>query len=261
MEIGLSSASFYPNVNTEDSIVLMKNLGFDLGEIFLNSFSEYGEDFGNILLEQKLKNNFTINSIHAFSSSFEPNLFDEYKRRRKDAFLQFKKVCRIARKVGAKCYTFHGMKHKKYHNVIDYNLVFDVYDRLLYTAGEEGIKLCQENVFWCMSGDIDFLYTLREKYEDSLYFTLDIKQAYRAGRKPEEYIKVMNGAIENLHINDRNSVSSCLLPGKGDINYKKLFSELKKANYNKVGIIEVYSDNYKDYHDLKVSKDYIEKCL
>ncbi|AZV59144.1 sugar phosphate isomerase/epimerase [Clostridium sp. AWRP] len=261
MDIGLSSASFYPNVNTENSIALMKNLGFNLGEIFLNSISEYSENFGDILLEQKLKNNFNINSVHAFSSSFEPNLFDEYKRRRNDAFLQFKQVCKLARKVGAKCYTFHGMKHKKLYNVINYDLVFDVYDKLLYTAGEEGIKLCQENVFWCMSGNIDFLYTLREKYEDSLYFTLDIKQAYRAGRLPEEYIDIMSGAIENLHINDRNSISSCLLPGKGETNYKKLFCKLREANYNKVGIIEVYSDNYKDYDELKVSKDYIEKCL
>ena len=60
MEIGLSSASFYPNVNTEDSIEVMKQLGFESGEIFLNSPSEYEEDFIKELLEEKNKYNFKI---------------------------------------------------------------------------------------------------------------------------------------------------------------------------------------------------------
>ena len=161
----------------------MKNLGFNSGEIFLNSISEYEEDFANIILEQSLENDFKINSVHGFSSSFEPYLFDEYKRRRDDSFLQFEKICKFTKIVGADCYTFHGMRNKKL-NEISKEFVFDIYDKLLYISKEKGIKLCQENVFWCMSGNIDFLYMLKERYEGSIYFTLDIKQAYRAGKIP-----------------------------------------------------------------------------
>ncbi|HBC95698.1 MAG TPA: sugar phosphate isomerase/epimerase [Clostridium sp.] len=256
MDIGLSSASFYPNVNTEDSVAVMKNLGFKLGELFLNSDSEYEESFGRLLLEQKLKNNFIINSVHAFSSSFEPYLFDEYKRRREDAFLKFKKVCKLAGLLGARCYTFHGMKYRKLKEV-PRNFIFDVYNKLIYTAGEQGVKLCQENVFWCLSSNIDFLRELRDKCIYPIYFTLDIKQAYRAGKTPEEYIDVMGSALENLHLNDRDDKNSCLLPGKGNVDYKKILCKLKEIGYNKVGIIEVYSDNYKDYSQLKMAKDYI----
>ncbi|MHC6180835.1 sugar phosphate isomerase/epimerase family protein [Clostridium sp. JNZ X4-2] len=256
MDIGLSSASFYPYVNTEDSIALMKNLGFKIGEIFLNSDSEYEEDFGKLLLQQKLENDFTINSIHAFSSSFEPYLFDRYKRRRDDAFLKFKKVCKLAKLLGARCYTFHGMRYGKLHEIHS-NFIFDIYNKLAYTAVEQGIKLCQENVFWCLSSNTDFLYELKEKCTEPIYFTLDIKQAYRADKTPEEYIDVMGSAVENLHVNDRNDKSSCLLPGKGKVDYKKIFCKLKEIGYNKVGIIEVYSDNYKNYCQLKEAKDYI----
>lgn len=45
MKIGLSSACFYPDVLTEDSIKLIKDIGFTSGEIFLNSNSEYEEEF------------------------------------------------------------------------------------------------------------------------------------------------------------------------------------------------------------------------
>ena len=260
MNIGLSSASFYPNINTEDSITLMKKLGFDCGEVFLNSTSEYEEDFANIILEQSLENNFKINSVHGFSSSFEPYLFDKYKRRRDDSFFQFQKICKFTKIVGADCYTFHGMRNKKL-NEISKEFVFDIYDKLLYISKEKGIKLCQENVFWCMSGNIDFLYMLKERYECSIYFTLDIKQAYRAGKIPEEYIEVMGNSIENLHINDRDGKNSCLIPGKGDVNFKKIFCKLKEIGYNKIGVIEVYRDNYKEYKELSAAGEYIKSCF
>lgn len=96
MIIGMSSACFYPDVRTENSIELMKTIGFNTGELFLNSISEYEDDFGKLILEQELINDFRVNSVHAFSVSFEPYLFDSYKRRRDDCFILFKKICKVA---------------------------------------------------------------------------------------------------------------------------------------------------------------------
>ncbi len=45
MEIGMSSACLYPKVPIEESISVMKSLGFNVGEIFLNTYSEYDENF------------------------------------------------------------------------------------------------------------------------------------------------------------------------------------------------------------------------
>lgn len=260
MEIGLSSASFYPNINTENSIELMKKLGFDIGEVFLNTSSEYNEEFIKLLLEEKNKNNFKINSVHGFSSSFEPFLFDVYKRRRDDVFVYFKKICKAAKLLGAKCYTFHGMRRQDL-SFINYKFIVEIYNKLIYTAMEEGIKLSQENVSWCMSSDIDFLAMLKEECKYPMYFTFDIKQSYKAGIEPEKYIEVMDKNIINFHINDRDEKNLCLLPGKGNVNYRQLFQKLKEKEYKGVGIIEVYSNNYSSYDELINAKKVLSTYL
>jgi sugar phosphate isomerase/epimerase len=256
MEIGISSASFYPNINTENSISFMSNLGFKSGEIFLNSPSEYEEDFIKKILEEKLKYNFKIHSIHCLSSAFEPYLFDDYKRRRDDMLLYFKKICKAAKILGAKYYTFHGMRWK---NIDDLNskFVLEMYDKLTYLSMEQGIKLAQENVSWCISSDLKFLNMIRGNLKYPIYFTLDIKQAYKANVLPEKYMDLMKDRMVNFHINDRDSNNVCLLPGKGKVNFKKISCKLKEIGYNEIGIIEVYSNNYSNYDELKNSKEFL----
>lgn len=256
MEIGISSASFYPNIDTENSISFMSNLGFKSGEIFLNSPSEYEEDFAEKVLEEKLKYDFKIHSVHCLSSAFEPYLFDDYKRRRDDMFLYFKKVCRVAKILGAKCYTFHGMRYKNI-NDLNYKFVLEIYNKLTYLAMEEGIKLAQENVSWCISSDLGFLNMIKENVKYPIYFTLDIKQAYKAHTLPEKYMDIMGSSMVNFHINDRDDKNVCLLPGKGDVNFKKISCKLKEIGYNEIGIIEVYSNNYSSYDEIKASKQFL----
>lgn len=260
MVIGLSSASFYPDIKTEDSIHLMKLLGFDVGELFLNSVSEYKSDFGKILLEKELENDFKINSVHAFSVSFEPYLFDSYKRRREDSLKLFESICRISKIIGAKCYTFHGMRYRDFKS-INMNFVVDIYNRLTYIASEYGVKLCQENVFWCMSNSEEFLYEIKDKCKGPLYFTLDIKQAYKSGKPPEKYIDIMGKQIANFHVNDRDTSHVCLLPGRGNVDYKKMSCKFKEIEYNGIGIIEVYKENYTKYTELSEAKKYLEMHL
>lgn len=259
MEIGLSSASFYPNIQVENSVRIMKNLGFNSGEVFLNTYQEYEEDFAKKMLEEKLMYDFNIKSVHSFSSSFEPYLFDDYKRRREDMFKYFKMVCRAAKIMGATCYTFHGMRMENLQN-INWDLIIDIYDKLIYTAAEEGIKLAQENVAWCMSSNINFLYNLMEKCKYPIYFTLDIKQSYRAFVSLDEYLKVMKGRLVNLHLNDKDEKSLCMLPGRGKVDFNDLFLKLKNINYTGSGIIEVYSENYNKYDEIIEAKDFLEKC-
>lgn len=260
MKIGLSSAVFYPYVDTEKSLEIISSLGFECAEIFLNSFSEYSEEFIDKLIYEKDSYNMSINSVHAFSSSFEPYIFDAYKRRRKDMLESFKKVCKAGSRLGARCYTFHGMRYQDI-DTINKKLIVDIYNELTYIALENGIKLAQENVSWCMSSNIDFLKLLKENCKYDLFFTFDIKQAYRANIEPDNYINVMGEKLINFHINDRNEKMSCLLPGKGDVNYLDIISSLRKNNYSGNGIIEVYRENYTTYKELKECKKNIETFL
>lgn len=258
MDIGLSSACFYPNLHTENSIQVMKELGFNYGEIFLNTPSEYEKEFLKVLIEKKEIYDFNINSVHAFSGSFEPYLFDKYDRRRNDMLEYFKKVCAAAKILGANCYTFHGMRYADFKG-LDTKFIIDIYNELSYIALEAGIKLAQENVSWCMSSDLKFLTMLARECRYPIYFTLDLKQACKANISIEKYINVMGSNIVNLHINDRDDSSPCLLPGKGNLNYEDIASKLKNVNYSGKGIIEVYSNNYSNYEELTGVKDFVSE--
>lgn len=260
MEIGLSSAVFYPNVKTEDSIKLISELGFDWAEMFLNSPFEYETEYIKRLVERKEQFGVKINSVHSFSSSFEPYLFDAYKRRRKDMLKFFEMVCKAGKLLGAKCYTFHGMRQGP-SDFISKELIHDVYNNLTYIAGENEIQLAQENVSWCMSSKVEYLKDLKENCKYPLYFTFDIKQAYKAGVNPMEYLDAMGGDLINIHINDRDDKNVCLLPGDGDVDFKSIFCKVKSLNYKGNAIMEVYSNNYNSYEEIKNSKKYLEKFL
>lgn len=260
MEIGISSACFYPQVDLENTISLMKKLGFKRGELFLNCPSEFEDSFIDRLIEESIKNEFSINSIHPFSSFFEPHLFDTYKRRRDDMMKYFKAVCRAGKRLGAEYYTFHGMRNVDF-KFFNHNNIIDIYDELIYTSSEIGIKLAQENVSWCMSSNTEFLETIQQKCKYEINFTLDIKQAYRAGISIEDYIKVMGNRIVNFHINDVDENNMCILPGKGMVDYQDIDKRLKDVGYTGIGIIEVYSDNYRKYNELIDGREYLTKML
>lgn len=260
MEIGLSSAVFYPKVETEDSIELISRLGFSCAEIFLNSPMEFEEDFIKLLMDKKNKYNLEINSVHSFSSLYEPYLFDSYKRRREDMLKYFTKVCVAAKLLGARCYTFHGMRLNNIET-INFKLIHDVYNTLTYIAGENGIKLAQENVSWCMSSNVEYLNRIEENINYPLYYTFDIKQSYKAGIKPFEYLNVMENKLINFHVNDRDENHVCLMPGQGNVDLKAIFNKIKSQNYLGNVIIEVYGNNYKTYTELQDAKKFLSKFI
>lgn len=260
MEIGLSTAVFYPKLKTENSVKLISDLGFSYAEIFLNSPFEYESDYVKRLADIKDQCGLKINSVHSFSSSFEPYLFDAYKRRRRDMLKYFEMVCKAGKLLGANCYTFHGMRLGP-NEFVSKELVHDVYNNLTYIAGENEIKLAQENVSWCMSSDVKYLKDLKYNCKYPIYFTFDIKQAYKAGVGPLEYLDVMDTSLINFHINDRDDNHVCLLPGDGNVDFQGIFNKIKSINYKGNAIMEVYSNNFNSYEDIKDSKSFLEKFL
>ena len=256
----MSSACFYPEIETENCIPLMKKYGFDIGEIFLNTPSEYEYDFLQIINERKLENNFRINSVHAFCAIFEPFLFDRYERRRKDMFYYFRSVCKACKQLDAEFYTFHGMRKLEYENS-DKKFIVEIYNQLTYIAAEEGIKLAQENVSWCMSSNLDYLSMVKENCKYPLYFTFDIKQAYKASIEPEKYINIMGKDLVNLHVNDRDIDHVCMLPGVGEVDYYAISKALNNVGYKGNAIIEVYRENFNSIKEVIKSKKLLASIL
>lgn len=257
MKIGISTANFYPDINTEDTIEKIKKLGFPIVEIFINSESEYEPGFIGRLKDSLEKNNIEVYSIHGFSTSFEPFLFDRYKRRREDMIKRYKSIIKAAKGLGARTYTFHGLRKTEWRN-LNKDFVIDIYKNLSYEAANQGIIFSQENVSWCKSSEIDFLELLKDKMKYPVKFTFDIKQAYKAGVSPMSYLDIMGKDLVNFHINDRDENNLCLMPGRGTVDFRAIKNKLIEIGYDNVGIIEVYRDNYRNEDEFITSKEFLE---
>lgn len=260
MKIGISTANFYPDTNTEDTIEKIKKLGFNIVEVFLNSESEYNLEFIEILKYKLDENDIKVYSVHGFSTSFEPFLFDRYKRRREDMEKKYISIIKATSKLGAHIYNFHGLRKIDGESLKE-DFILDVYNNLSYEASKEGVSFTQENVSWCKSSEISFINLLNEKMKYPIKYTLDIKQAYKAGVSPSDYIDVMGEKLINFHINDRDDQNTCLMPGKGNVDYIELSNKLKEKGYDDVGIIEVYRENYLKTEEFTKAAKFLENIF
>ena len=53
MKLGVSTACFYGKEHVEDTFEILKNMGVDTTEVFLNTFSEYEKPFVEELVKRK----------------------------------------------------------------------------------------------------------------------------------------------------------------------------------------------------------------
>ena len=111
MQTGVSTASLFMRKNNEDALPFLESQGISVAEVFLTSFSEYGEPFASLLKERKGK--LQINSVHILNTEFEPQLFNAHPRVLKDAYDWLDKVMISANALGAPYYTFHGTSRVK----------------------------------------------------------------------------------------------------------------------------------------------------
>ncbi len=258
MEIGISSACFYPDT-TENSFYFLASNEIKNTEIFFNSFCELEDKFIDELVSVKDYYGVEVNAIHPFSSAMEPYLlFAEYPRRFEDARPFYNQYFKVAKKLGAKVVSLHGDRPDRSLSVEEYASRY----KILYNdAKNEGVILTQENVAGFKSRDVEFLAELKEILNGEIAFTLDIKQCIRSGHEVMEVAKVMGENIAHVHLSDHSAISDCLLPGKGIFNYGELFGFLKNINYNGKLMIEVYKDAYKDPNEVIAAYENLRRML
>ena len=68
MKVGISTATFFTKVLTEDSFSVIKRLGADTCEVFLTTFYEYKDAFAQLLKERK--GDFDVYSVHSLNTQF-----------------------------------------------------------------------------------------------------------------------------------------------------------------------------------------------
>lgn len=259
MRTGISTATYFGKLVTEDSFDQIRRAGVKTAEVFMNTFSEYTPEFGELL--ETRSRGLEIYSVHASNLNFEPNLTNPTERARADAEKIYRMVLSNGKRLGASSYTYHGgTRLKKRAYDFDFTKLGADMRRLCAVAGEYGIDLSYETVHWAYYNYPEFFGELR-KHAPDLKCTLDIKQVMQSGRSYREFIPLMEGRLNNVHLTDFDDAGRILRPGKGTVDYADLFARLRDAGYDGPLMIELYCQNYESFDEVGESVSYLENIL
>jgi sugar phosphate isomerase/epimerase len=278
MKTGISTATFFGKILTEDALYKIKSYGVDIAEVFLTTFYEYEADFVDFLTTRLA--GVEVYSVHSLNNHYEPELFNRVERTRKDGEKILDKVLYGAKKLNAKYYTFHGPSRLKITEYkLDYERIGLIVAELVERASRMNIKISYENVSWAFYNSPGF-FTKIKSYAPELTGCLDIKQAMQAYRNRHKisgdmtageydalidytlsYIEDMDKALVNVHISDYDLSGRLCAPGRGVFDFDKLIDKLKKHGYDGPLIIELYSGDYKSFDEIGQSVDYINNIL
>ena len=258
MELGISTASFYTKLATEDTFNEIYNLGVNVCEVFLSSLSEYSGDILDIIVKNKCV---PVNSIHALTNQFEPDLFNRNLRAANDSFAVLEKVLTAGERLDAKYYTFHGPTLlKKINYNLNYDRLGEVVTRIMNACERHNLQLSYETVHWTYFKEVEYFTKLKEVCPE-LKCTIDIKQIMQAGGDWRQFVSTLGSDISTVHICDYDNERSLHLPGRGIFDFKELFARLRDVGYDGACILEVYPESYNQYSELGNSLDYLRECM
>ena len=257
-QTGISTASMYGKMYTEDALEFYAKNNVDCAEVFLASFSEYTESFGKELL--KIRGNTEIYSVHTLNSQCEGRLFSRSERQYKDALKIFTSALNVGKMLDAKVYVMHGPAQMKYTKYVTNYEFFGARTAELYRIAKDyGITLTWENVHWAHYDHPQFMRNLRAYCSEPVGCTLDIKQAVQSGVTADKYIEDMDGNIKNIHVLDMAEDGKLLLPGKGCFDFKALLERV--GDYSGKVMIEVYDGSFTKPEELIESYAWLKSEL
>ena len=164
---------------------------------------------------------------------------------RRAVILNLKKAIVLAQKVGADRVTVHaGFRELPGQAAkLSYRSLIKNLREVVRIGKQHSINICLENFdanpfFLCFELE-DFLNVLNSV--KGLKATFDVGHANTTKTKPHKYFRAVKDFVMDMHVHDNNGRADehkCI--GQGNIDFKKLFSECKKAGYFGPFILEVF---------------------
>ncbi len=262
MQVGISTATFFTKLQTEETLLHIAELGASSYEAFLSGFLEYEREFIDDLYKRQSSLGLQCTALHTLGSQFEPQLFSIAQRQRQGAEYVFLKTLEGAARLQAPLYVMHGLFHLKRSAM---NPNFERWGQrlseLCRIASSFGVRLTLENVHWCMYAR-NGLATLLEPFvlDSGLGYTLDVKQAMQSGDSVESYLQDMGERLCNVHLCDvimRGDEMDTCLPGRGKVDFTALAEAIKRQNPKASVTMEVYAPDYRSMDELKQSYQWL----
>lgn len=247
MKIGISTSCLYP-MYTEQAFELIASRGVRLTEIFFNANCELEPQFINQLVQIKNKYGIAVSSIHPTMSLAESfMLFSNYDRRFIEGIDIYKRYGEIAATIGAKYVIMHGGKP---NGTMDDYGYFDRFAKVAEAVSQIGATLLQENVVLFRAGNFETLRNMSDYLGDNVNFCLDVKQSIRGGYSPCDVLELLGSKIKHLHLSDSNCTNDCMLPLRGNFDFKNFVNRAKSKGYTGDAVIEVYRNAFGEPSEL-----------
>ena len=167
--------------------------------------------------------------------------------------------------LGAKRYVYHGRNRmlgaKGGHpGLANADTVARALRPVVDELKRSDMVLALENVSWSEFSCPEFGPLIAEKLPE-VRFTLDNKQAVRAGYDYHEYMEAMGERLDHVHVYDFDDEGHECLPGKGHVDFARFGDELRERGYDGAVIIEAYPNMYRDKEELLEALEYIKKTM
>lgn len=254
---GVSVSCGYPEY-PEVTLAKFCEMGIKNVEIFLNTHSESEPKYIRSLADILKANDARCVSLHPYTCTADTYmLYSGYERRTKDYIEYHKRYFEAMNILGAEYFVLHGNKAAD-HPV---EVVIEGYRRLDEVARSFGVRVLQENVCRCTTGELSQLISMKKALGDDVGFVLDTKQAVRKNLDPYDFIAALGRNIKHVHFSDHGEKGDCLLPGQGDIDCERFITALKNVGFEGGIILELYRRNYKDYGELFKGFQYLQNIL
>lgn len=237
MRLGLSTAAFYGRWETEEAAAQIAKLPLDCAEVFLQSDSENTPKFGRLVRENLA--GMPCTSVHPLGG-YENYMAGRPARQVRDAFDHFRRVLDAGAAMGAKTFVYHG-RNTPLLTPLPWNLNWNIeaLAPMCEEAAQRGMVIGWENVCWCQLTEPSRVLEAKMALPQ-VRFTLDIKQAMRAGCDPVTFVHAMGDRLCNVHVCDWHEDGTLCLPGEGCFDFDALMEALAEIGYDGPVIVEPY---------------------
>lgn len=256
MQTGISTASLFRRLYNEDALPLFREWGVETTEVFLTSFSEYGEEFARKLL--RAKGELSVHSVHVLNTQFEPQLYAAHPRVKADAYYWLDKAMGSARILGAEYYTFHGIARIKRTFKEDLAQTALLTEEIARFCAKYAVTLSYENVEWAFYNRPGIFSELK-KGCPALKGVLDIKQARISGYDYRDYLREIGKDLVTVHVSDTDGDGKMCLPGRGTFDFDELYARLRDTGFRGAVLLESYPGDYKEIGELKSSYEFLRE--
>lgn len=254
MKAGISTVCLQGRYETEDALGLLKELGAQTAEVYLQTFYEYRPEFAKKYAERLAGTE--VNSVCVLPTSFEGQLFSDSRRIRGDGFYWLDQVLRSAQFLGAKRFALHGFARTGVADDFD-NWAGHMREITSFCA-RYGVTACLENDAFGLYNRPSVFKELKNRCQD-LAAVFDLKQAVRSNYPYTMYLKDIAGSIAYAHISDADESGRDCLPGKGTYNFEEILKRLKGEGFDGELIIETETPCNVD--ELKTSLEYLKEII